>query len=277
MLTIFRLTMREVMNKKIFLIAAILSVIFLILFGLMLNLTVKSIQSAPPFSMTKAIVYPQLFTMGLYFACFLVNLFAIFLSVGALSSEIENGIMQAIVPKPVRRSGILLGKYLGYCFTLIAFGLLLFSAIFLLTKAICGYAPDNLIAGAGMFILQPLILMTLTMWGSAWLSTMANGITIIMLYVLATVGGMAETVGGFINNKALLNTGIITSLLVPTDAAYRKMVSVMVESGNNPLAALSVTPFGTGTPPSGLMVWYMFVYIGLFLLLAVWVFGRRNL
>lgn len=277
MLTIFRLTLREVFNQKIFLIASILSIVFLLLFGALLNYTVKGINSMPSYNLTKAMIYPQLFSLGLYLASFLINLFAIFISVGTISSEIESGIMQSVVPRPVNRYEILLGKYLGYFVTILVFSCFIFGMLLFLLRFECSYVPENPALGIGLFVLQPLILLTLTTWGSTFLSTIANGLAVIMLYVLATAGGMAENIGGIIKNEALVNIGIVSSLLMPTDAAYRKMVSVMLVTSNSPLNTLAFSPFGTSNPPSSFMVVYTFIYILFFLGLAMYIFAKRDI
>lgn len=277
MIAMIRLTLREVLNKKIFLVAAVLGAVFIALYGIALHYTIIGFKSMPSNNIWKAMFFPEWFSMGLYFASFLINLLAIFISVGTVSAEAENGILQSVVPKPIRRSEIILGKYTGYATALIVYGILLFAAILALLKIMGGYVPDNILPGLGLFLLQPLILLTLTVLGSIFLSTMANGIFILMLYVIATVGGMIETVGGMIRNKSLINIGIISSLLVPTDAAYRKMVSLLVVSKGTTINSLTMTPFGTTNPPSAVMVVYMFIYIILFLTLAIYIFNKRDI
>ena len=277
MITILRLTLREVLNKKILLIAAILNIVFLLLFGTLLRFTVRGMESVPVASLQKAMLYPQLFSMGLYFASFLVNLFAIFISVGTISSEIESGIMQTILPKPVHRAELIIGKFVGYGLTIGVLGASIFVALLAMLKFMCGYVPTNTGFGMMLFLLQPLILLTLSIVGSTFFSTIANGITVIMLYVIATVGGMVETIGGFLKNSTLINTGIISSLLVPTDAMYRKMVSVMIAGNGSPLNVLSMTPFGTNAPPSTFMIVYTCLYLMLFLYLGIHIFAKRDI
>ncbi len=46
-------------------------------------------------------------------------LIAIFLGIGLVSKEIENGAIANILSKPVRRSEFILGKYFGLCLTLL--------------------------------------------------------------------------------------------------------------------------------------------------------------
>ncbi len=56
-------------------------------------------------------------------------LIAIFLGVGLVSKEIENGAIANILSKPVRRSEFILGKYCGFCLTLLVSSSVMAAAI----------------------------------------------------------------------------------------------------------------------------------------------------
>lgn len=277
MLTIIRMTLREVLNKQIVLIAAILGVVFLALYGTVLHYSSKDVVSDPMGKMMAVTLFPNLFSMGLYFGSFLVNLFAIFISVASISSEIENGIIHSIIAKPIRRMEIILGKYLGYAVAVDIFASCIFALLVAVTWYLSGFTPSNIGSGAGLFLLQPLILLTLTIFGSTIMLTMANGITVIMLYIIGTVGGMVEMVGGLIKNQSLTTAGIVTSLLIPNDAIYRKMVSELLLDSSTALNPLTMSPFGAVNPASTVMIIYTFVYIFAFLFFAVYLFTKRDI
>ena len=56
-------------------------------------------------------------------------LIAIFLGIGLVSKEIENGAIANILSKPVRRSEFILGKYFGLCLTLLVNSAVMAAAI----------------------------------------------------------------------------------------------------------------------------------------------------
>jgi len=58
-------------------------------------------------------------------------LIAIFLGIGLVSKEIENGAIANILSKPVRRSEFILGKYFGLCLTLFVNSAVMAAAIML--------------------------------------------------------------------------------------------------------------------------------------------------
>jgi hypothetical protein len=107
------------------------------------------------------------------------------------------------------------------------------------------------------------------------LPTIGNGILLVMLYGLGMIGGIMEQLGTVMHNATLVKIGIISSLIMPTDALYRKMVGSLF--GTGAINFLTSGPFGTTTQPSVWMVVYTLLYIGLFVYLAVRRFGTRDI
>ena len=95
-----------------------------------------------------------------------------------------------------------------------------------------------------------------------------------MLYGLAFVGGWIETIGSFAYNETAVDIGILSSLLVPSEAMWK-----MASYGMQPPAVrgLGVSPFSLTTAPSTAMLIYALVYAAALLILAVWSFNRRDL
>lgn len=286
MFTIARLTFLEVFRKKVFSIIVLLSVLFLFLYGVALDYTaqemlrLKALQDGD--LLVQQIIGNQLLGMGLYFSSFLIALLALMASVGAISSEIENGLLHAIVSKPILRREIILGKLLGYGVMLAVYAVFLYAAILLLNWH---YTPGvfslssagNILSGALIFILQPILLLSLAMVFSTLLRTMTAGILSIILYGLGMVGGFLEQLGSAINNITLINIGIGSSLLMPSDALFRMLIAEVTGNAANPLAILSMGPFGVSTPPSNAMLVYVILYILVCILLSLRFFGQKDL
>ena len=175
MLTIARLTFKEVLRKRIFLIVMLLTLAFLILYGLANHYAVAEVNRSGR-SMFKLFIYPQILILGLYFSSFIVALLTVFSGVGAVSGDIESGVLHAIVPKPIKRSQLILGKYLGkgLIISIYAAGFLL--AITGVDYYLTGYQAANILPALGLYILGPLVLLALSILGSTKLSTLANGV-----------------------------------------------------------------------------------------------------
>ena len=277
MLTIASLTIREMSKKKTLLVAVLLSLAFLAIYGAGLYLAQEKIdETGNP--MFKAIIIPQLLSMGLFFASMIVSLLAIFTTVGAISGELDTGVFYAVVSKPLARYQIILGKFMGYSAVLILYSGMLLAGILIMVSLLTGYRVGSPLGAAGIFILQPLVILSLAIFGSTFLSTMANGIFVFLLYGVAVIGGIVEQVGSLIKSDSMQTAGIVTSLLIPVDSLYRKMLATVMSASTNPLAGFqTMGPLGIESEPSLWMLIYTGIYIFCFTFLAVKIFSRKDI
>jgi Cu-processing system permease protein len=215
--------------------------------------------------------------LGIYFSSSIVSLLAIFSAVGSVSAEVENGMLHAILAKPIGRRSVILGKFIGYALMLACYACLLFASILLLNVFIMGSEIKSALPATGLVIMQPLILLAVTIAGSTKLSTLANGITAFMLYTIGVVGGMVEQIGAMGNIVAMKNIGILTSLAMPIDSIYRMIVNVITKSSGNQFSEMMLGPFGTISEPSPAMAIYAAFYLAVFLVLAVRIFTKRDI
>jgi Cu-processing system permease protein len=94
------------------------------------------------------------------------------------------------------------------------------------------------------------------------------------LYGLAFIGGWIEQFGAVIQNPTAVKVGIVASLIIPSETLWRRAAFEM----QTPLAgALGMSPFGTISVPSPLMIGYTAVYLLAALSIAVRVFQRRDI
>ncbi len=274
---IIKITFREALGRKVVLISLILAAAFLGLYGTGVHFVAGDLARHPN-PMLAQMIYPQLLSFGLYFGGFIVSFLAIFSAVGAISSEIESGIIQTIIPKPVRRDEIVLGKFLGTGLFLALYAALFFTVIYLLIHLKTGMELTGQWKALALFALQPVVLLAVTLCGSTVLPTIANGVVMFMLYAVSIIGGMVEQIGWLINNATLQQTGILASLIMPVDALYRKIVHLLMNPAANPLQALQqMGPFGSMSEPSVWMVVYAVLYVIFFAGMAVYLFGKRDI
>jgi len=98
------------------------------------------------------------------------------------------------------------------------------------------------------------------------------------LYGLAFIGGWIEQIGSFLPNPSAsqiaINIGIITSLLMPSEALWKRAAHEL----QSPLmSALGVSPFTSNAYPSVAMIVYAILFMLLACALAVRRFGNRDL
>jgi ABC-type transport system involved in multi-copper enzyme maturation permease subunit len=286
-------TFREAWRKKVALIAGVLTLAFLILYGAGLHfITADSmVNTANPaadaesyHAMMQAIT---LFAPGVYLASFLVAGLAILAAVGSIAGEIENGTIYILATRPLTRRDLLLGKFLGLAAMLVLYAAFIFLVLAGLVRWQTGFHVPGLLQALGLFILEPIVLLAVAMLGPTRLSTLGTGVLAFALYVIAVIGGMMEQIGVLMENTtATIYTGVVASLILPADAIYRRLVATVIDlmpAGDgldiprfiNPQMILG--PFGSQSTPSDIMLLYTGVYIVVLLALAVYSFQRRDL
>jgi len=276
-LAIIKITFREALGRKVMLISLILAAAFLGLYGTGVHFVAKDLARHPN-PMLAQMIYPQLLSFGLYFGGFIVSFLAIFSAVGAIASEIDSGIIQTIIPKPLRRYEIVLGKFLGSGFFLAVYAVLFYTAIYLLVHLQSGIKLSGFGNSMALFALQPMILLAVSLLGSTILPTMANGVLAFAIYFIGIIGGIVEQIAWLINSAAMQKIGIAASLIMPADSMYRKIVSLLLKPSENPaLAIQQMGPFGSMMEPSIWMVIYAVLYVLVLTAIAVYSFNKKDI
>jgi Cu-processing system permease protein len=284
-LTIARLTFREAARRRILLAALILGIVFLVVYGLgFYYMTSMQSENAPTQLLAQNELRNFLLMAGMYVVNFLTAMMAVLTSVDTLSGEINSGSIHTLVSKPIRRWEILLGKWLGFAAMLTLYMLLMGGGIMGFVYLQSGYTAPNWLAALALLWLNGILLLSISFVGGARLSTLANGVLVFGLYGIAFIGGWIEQIGSFVmaSNmpiqqtaaRAAINIGILTSLIVPSEALWKRAAHEM----QSPLvAALGFSPLASNVYPSAAMIWYAVLYTLAMLALAVRVFNRRDL
>ena len=273
-LVIARLTFREAARRRILLAALLLGIVFLIIYGLGFHYVNIEIEREGTRVLQRNEIRNFLFMAGLYVVNFLTVMMAVLTSVDTLSGEIASGTVHTLVSKPVRRREIVLGKWLGFAGMLTMYLILMAGGVVTLVYAISGYVAPNLVNGLALLWLNAILLLGVSLVGGAILSTLANGVLVFGLYGIAFVGGWIEQIGSFLQNQTAVNIGVLSSLIIPSEALWKRAAYEM----QSPLGqALGITPFSAVSVPSSMMIAYAVVYSAAALFLAVRLFAHRDL
>ncbi len=277
-LVLARLTFRESARRRIVLTAVVLGLLFLLIFSAGFRL-ITSDPGNPSLSqeVRNLIVREQnngLFLAGQYAVTFLAVAMAALLAADTLAGEIASGTVQTVVSKPIRRADVVLGKWLGFAGLLGLYVLLMSGGVSLAVRLLSGYRPPNLLAGTLLIYLESLLILSLSLLCSSAFSALATGGVVFGMWGLAFIGGWVEQIGTALNSPTAVNVGIVTSLLIPSEALWRRAAYEM----QSPLMALTgFNPFGAMSVPSAAMIVYAVLYLLAALALAVRTFGRRDL
>ncbi len=275
---IAQLTIREAQRRRILWVALIMGILFVTLFSTGLHYIIRDIQKYGLDLNSELDLIPisALSVTGLYVTNFLVVIMSVLVSVAAISNEVESRLIDTLVTKPMRRWEIVLGKWLGFALMAVVYSLLLSGSILLFVYLRIGFTFDNVLQGMLLMAFNAVIVMTVSILGGTRLSTLANGVVAFMLYGLAFIGGWVEMFGSFLQNETAINIGIVASLVMPIEALWRKAVVLFQPRSldiNNGFAG----PFAVGNEPSDAMIIYAIIYVVGLLLVAMRLFGTRDL
>lgn len=291
MWTIAKLAYKELLYKRIFLIAILMSGIYLLLYGM--GTYYAADQAAQEFTNTHRsftdinleflFLSTQLLGVGLYLASFITVLLSILGSVGSISSDIESHQIDTILARPIHRRSVVLGKYIGLAGILAGYALFLFVGIIAMNAFLGGkylsvdLTWDQMVLAGFLFVLQPLVVVAVSLFFSSRMTTINGGIIVIILYGISFIGGFIEQFGAIFENQSLITIGIVTSLLFPLDSLFRKMTLSLFDAAEDPISFAAQGIFASASTPSDLMVGYTMLYGGCALLAAIRYFGKRDL
>lgn len=278
-----RMTFREALRRKIVLTALLLGICFLVIYSIGVHMIIGNIHSlaqnnAGGNPQATGIVSSEgvnfLTLAGLYAVAFLSIAMGALLGADTMAGEINSGTIQSIVTKPIHRRDVVLGKWLGFAVLLALYSILMSGGTVVSMFAQSGVFPPHVILGILLVYSESLLIMTVSLTCSSVFSALATGGIVFGLYGLAFIGGWVEQFGSLVQNQTAVDVGIVTSLIIPSEALWRRAAYEM----QSPLSGiLGISPFGTISVPSPLMIAYAGVYLLGSLYLAVRLFEKRDL
>ena len=271
-------TFREAGRKKVLWMALLAGSAFLALFGTGLYFQLKDFASR-----TNPLIARQgvdaLLMVGLYAVDLMAVVMTVLTSVDTLSGEIDSGTIHAVATKPITRSQLLLGKWLGFVGMLTVYVALMVGGITALTyllslRFLGGVAPHHLLRGTSLIWLECVLLLSITFLFGTTFSTLTNGVLALGMHGVAFIGGWIEQAGALTHSPRAVNVGIAASILMPSESLWRRAA---FEMQSPVVGALGFSPFSNASVPSGVMVAYAGVYLVAALGLALRRFGQRDL
>ncbi len=269
------ITFREAARKKILWTALFAGLGFIVLFGIGLHLQVQDFERSRVPQFLRYQILSGMLMIGLYTVDLLAVVMTILTSVDTIAGEIISGTIQAIATKPMARWQILAGKWIGFAGMLAIYVAIVFGGTIAVAYWFAGVTPQNPFAGALLVYLECLIALSVTFMFGTWFSTLTNGVIVLGLHGLAFMGGWLEQMSGFTEGSRLAMVGIVASLVMPTEAVWRRAAFEMESplAGSLPQFAI----FSDVSLPSHAMIGYAGFYLLVSLAIAVYHFHERDL
>ena len=244
-LTVAGLTLREAMRRRVVWALLALTAVLLVLSAWgFTKLVGLDTELGTMTSGEARLVASLLLNLIMFGLSLIAAIGTAFLAGPTLSGEVESGQALAILARPVRRSSVLLGKWLG----LVAFGggyvILAGLAEILVVRVAVGYWPPSPAAGLALLAAQTVVLLTLALLLSSVVSPMASGIISVGLFGATWVAGVVGGIGGALGNEGVERVGTVSRIILPTDGLWRGAMNAF----QDPIALVQMGPGEGGFP-----------------------------
>lgn len=277
-LAVTRLSLREAVSRRLVLIGLLISAAFLLVFAFGFNALYSRV--AAEIDRTEVAFAASMITvLGLYIVRFLAALLAIFLSSSAVASEIDSGVLHAVLARPLSRTSWLAQRWLAFILVTVGYVALMTLAVLAIANGIADYAPLNAPRAITVMALELAVLLSVGLLTSTTWSGVTSGVVTFSLFGVAWLAGIIELIGDQLRNEVMQMIGVGTSLVMPSDALWRgasfylQTPSVLVMSrqagGGNPFA-------GVAPPTTTLLAWAV-VYAACLLTIAAWRLRQRDI
>jgi ABC-type transport system involved in multi-copper enzyme maturation permease subunit len=272
--------LREALRRKVFVVVCVLSIAFVALYWLGARYTFHHVDNIVPPAGIDAHTFAAsfLFGMAMFGTLFLGVVLAIFLTLGVVRGDAERGLLQPLVVRPVGRATVLVARFLGAAAVCVPYVLVLYFATLLLTHAEGAWWPDRIVTPGLELAAGTLIVAALSLLGSVFLSSIANGIAIFMLFGAGLVAGLLGNIGHVLNSHGLIHAAKIAAWAVPFEALYQDALRSITENTTGLTGfLLRLGPFG-GAEQGGvaLRLWAVAYLVGVGVV-AILGFARRDL
>jgi ABC-type transport system involved in multi-copper enzyme maturation permease subunit len=280
-IAVARLTIGETARKRILWVLILLALAAVALTAWGVTLLISAARDAHASDLQIKLGVSQVLIFIAFQFGFVLAMTAAFLGSPAISADLESGIAQAMLARPLRRSSYLLGRWLGLSIVVVAYaalsGLLAIAAV----SFVSGYLPPDPILPVLYLAGQALILLTFTIVLSTRLPPIAGGAIAVVAWGMAWLAGVLGHIGIAIGTTGLVGVRDLARILLPTDTLWQGVIyglepSVVIDTiGQQQLAAGN--PFFALEPPGVPYVAWAVAWVVLALVLAIVLLRRREL
>jgi ABC-type transport system involved in multi-copper enzyme maturation permease subunit len=282
-IVIARLTVKELIRRRVVWVLAILSLVSVALVGLGLDrlVTLARLDGADPLQIQIGV--SQILILIAFMFSFVLAMTAAFVGAPAIGGDLESGVAYAILARPLRRADLLLGRWLGSAVVVALYaagsGLLAIAV----AAFVSGYWPPDPPLAVAFLVGEALVLLTLTLALGSVLPSIAAGAIAVVGFGLGWMAGVLAGVGAALGVAALAPIAEASRWLLPTDGLWRGVIYglepsllVLIAAGEAPELAEANPFYAAAPPPLPFVIWSV-VWMALVLGAATWWFERRDL
>jgi Cu-processing system permease protein len=281
-LTIAGYGLREALRRKVFVVVLLLTIGFLVLFWLANHFLFQNIADiSPPVGSgidARAFAGATIFGLAMFGTLFLGVVLAIFLTLGVVRGDAERGLLQPLIVRPVGRVTLLVARWLGAVAVCAPYVGGVYVATMLITGLTGHWWPDHIVTPGVELAAGVAVVAALSLLGSVFLTSTANGIAVFMIFGAGLVAGLVGTIGHGLSSHPLERAAKIAAWVLPFEALYQDALRQLTSKTSGLTGfLLELGPFG-GAYTGGVYVrFWAAAYLLLVIAVAAIGFTRRDL
>jgi ABC-type transport system involved in multi-copper enzyme maturation permease subunit len=216
-LTVAALTIREAIRRRLVGAFAVITVVLVALSAWGFD---RLSHSGSLTSGEQRLSEPQALIIFMFMFSFVVALSASAMGSPVIGADAESGILQTIAARPLRRSEILFGKWLGLATVLAGYAAIVSGLEFGAVRIVSGFAPPDPFLVALYLFAEGAVLLSLALVLSVRLSSIAAGVVGIAAFGCAWLAGVVGSLGTTFHISALRDVGSVARFILPTDGLW---------------------------------------------------------
>jgi ABC-type transport system involved in multi-copper enzyme maturation permease subunit len=281
MLTIARLTIGEAARRRVLWVLVVLALVAVGLTAWGVSSLVEAARDEGVSEVNIKLVVSQVLIFIAFMFGFVLVMTAAFFGSPAIATELETGVAQAMLARPLPRASYLLGRWLGLGIVIVVYSIASGLLAIAVVGLVSGYLPPDPILPVLYLAGQAVVLLSLTVLLSTVLPPIAGGAIAVVAYGLAWVAGVIGKIGAAIGTTTLVTASEASRFLLPTDALWQGVVyglepAFVIDAVEGELLAEGSPFFAAAPPPLAIVAWSV-VWVVIVLNLAVVQLRRREL
>jgi Cu-processing system permease protein len=226
----------------------------------------------------KTLAGATLLGLAMFGTLFLGAVLAVFLTLSAVRGDAETGLLQPLIVRPLGRNQYLAGRFLAAAAVAFTYVGVVYAGAVIVTGLTGDWWPEHPVGAGLRLALAMVVVAGLSLLGSIFLSSTANGIGVLMIFGAGLLAGLLGSIGDALDSNTLQTIANTASWALPFEALYRDSLRLLVQDIPGVTGAIvQLGPLGGSHDAGGFLLPWVAIYLALVGLAGAFFFGRRDL
>jgi Cu-processing system permease protein len=280
-LVIAGLALRESLRRRVFVVVVALTLLFGVLYTWGASELFKDVSGFNNNDVgldAKTLAGATLLGLAMFGTLFLGAVLAVFLTLSAVRGDGETGLLQPLIVRPLGRNQYLAGRFLAAAAVAFVYVGVVYAGAVIITGIEGDWWPNRPVEAGLRLALAMVVVAGLSLLGSIFLSSIANGIGVLMVFGAGLLAGLLGSIGDALNSHTLQTIANTASWVLPFEALYRDALRLLVQDIPGVTGAVvQLGPLGGSHDAGGFLLPWVVIYLVGVALVGAWSFGRRDL